>query len=41
MKNKIKLSAYVYRNTKNDFLISVPVPNSSGYNTQIQNVVSS
>jgi TonB-linked SusC/RagA family outer membrane protein len=38
LKNKIQLSADVYRNTTKDLLIAVPVPTSSGYTTQIQNV---
>lgn len=36
--NKIQMSADVYRNTTKNLLIAVPVPTSSGYTTQIQNV---
>ena len=38
LKNKIQLTADVYKNTTEDLLINVPVPTSSGYTTQIQNV---
>jgi TonB-linked SusC/RagA family outer membrane protein len=38
LKNRIQLSADVYKNTTDDLLIAVPVPTSSGYTTQIQNV---
>ncbi len=38
LKNRIQLSADVYRNTTDNLLIAVPVPTSSGYTTQIQNV---
>ncbi|MES1217840.1 MAG: TonB-dependent receptor, partial [Bacteroidota bacterium] len=38
LNNKIQLSADVYKNTTKNLLIAVPVPTSSGYTTQIQNV---
>lgn len=38
LQNKIQLSADVYKNTTDNLLIAVPVPTSSGYTTQIQNV---
>lgn len=38
LKNRIQLSADLYKNTTEDLLIAVPVPTSSGYTTQIQNV---
>jgi TonB-dependent starch-binding outer membrane protein SusC len=38
LRNKIQLSFDVYRNTTEDLLVDVPVPTSSGYSTQIQNV---
>ena len=38
LQNKIQLSADLYKNTTDDLLIAVPVPTSSGYTTQIQNV---
>jgi TonB-linked SusC/RagA family outer membrane protein len=38
LKGRIQLSADLYRNTTKDLLIAVPVPTSSGYTTQIQNV---
>jgi hypothetical protein len=38
LKNKIQLTTDVYKNTTEDLLIAVPVPTSSGYTTQIQNV---
>ncbi len=38
LRNKIQVSADLYRNTTRDLLIAVPVPTSSGYTTQIQNV---
>lgn len=38
LRNKIQFSLDVYKNTTDDLLIAVPVPTSSGYTTQIQNV---
>lgn len=38
LQNKIQLSLDVYKNTTKDLLVAVPVPTSSGYVTQIQNV---
>jgi TonB-linked SusC/RagA family outer membrane protein len=38
LKNRIQLTADVYKNTTENLLIAVPVPTSSGYTTQIQNV---
>ncbi|HPG12109.1 MAG TPA: TonB-dependent receptor, partial [Chitinophagaceae bacterium] len=38
LRNKIEFSIDVYKNTTKDLLINVPVPTSSGYTTQIQNV---
>ena len=38
LKNKIQLTTHVYKNTTENLLIAVPVPTSSGYTTQIQNV---
>jgi TonB-linked SusC/RagA family outer membrane protein len=38
LKNRITLSVDGYLNTTNDLLVSVPVPGSSGYTSQIQNV---
>jgi len=38
LNNRIQFTADVYRNTTKDLLINVPVPTSSGYTTQIQNV---
>ncbi|HMP94463.1 MAG TPA: SusC/RagA family TonB-linked outer membrane protein, partial [Phnomibacter sp.] len=37
-KDRINLTADFYRNTTRDLLVNVPVPTSSGYTTQIQNV---
>jgi TonB-linked SusC/RagA family outer membrane protein len=36
--NRLQLSADVYRNTTKDLLVRVPVPTSSGYTFQLQNV---
>jgi TonB-linked SusC/RagA family outer membrane protein len=36
--NRLQVSADVYRNTTRDLLVSVPVPTSSGYTFQLQNV---
>lgn len=38
LKNRIQLTADFYKNTTENLLIAVPVPTSSGYTTQIQNV---
>ena len=38
LKNRIQLTTDVYKNTTENLLIAVPVPTSSGYTTQIQNV---
>ncbi|MBI1342281.1 MAG: SusC/RagA family TonB-linked outer membrane protein [Terrimonas sp.] len=38
LKNRIQFSVDVYRNTTRDLLVDVPVPTSSGYTTQLQNV---
>jgi TonB-linked SusC/RagA family outer membrane protein len=38
LKNRIQMSLDVYKNTTENLLIAVPVPTSSGYTTQIQNV---
>lgn len=38
LRNKLQFSFDVYKNTTDDLLIAVPVPTSSGYTTQIQNV---
>jgi TonB-dependent starch-binding outer membrane protein SusC len=38
LNSKITLSVDIYKNTTKDLLIAVPVPTSSGYVTQIQNV---
>lgn len=38
LKNRVQLSVDVYKNTTKDLLVSVPVPTSSGYDKQIQNV---
>lgn len=37
-KNKISLSFDVYKNTAKNLLISAPVPTTSGYTTQLQNI---
>ncbi len=37
-KNRVQLTADVYRNTTNDLLVNVPIPTISGYTTQLQNV---
>ena len=38
LKNRITLSLDVYRNTAENLLIAAPVPTTSGYTTQIQNI---
>ncbi|MCH5716640.1 SusC/RagA family TonB-linked outer membrane protein [Niabella hibiscisoli] len=38
LKNRLSLSADVYLNTVNNLLIDVPIPPTSGYSTQLQNV---
>jgi len=38
LKNRIQLTTDIYKNTTENLLINVPVPTSSGYTTQIQNV---
>ena len=38
LKNRLQLTLDVYKNTTDDLLVSVPVPTSSGYTSQIQNV---
>jgi TonB-linked SusC/RagA family outer membrane protein len=38
LNNKIQVSLDAYSNTTRDLLIAVPVPTSSGYTTQLQNV---
>jgi hypothetical protein len=38
LKNRLQLTLDVYKNTTEDLLVSVPVPTSSGYTSQIQNV---
>lgn len=38
LNNRIQLTVDAYRNTTEDLLLSTPVPTSSGYTTQIQNV---
>ncbi len=37
-KNRLNLTLDVYKNTTEDLLVNVPVPTSSGYTSQIQNV---
>ncbi|WP_300598731.1 TonB-dependent receptor [Niabella sp.] len=37
-KNRLQLTADVYKNTVNNLLIDVPIPPTSGYTTQLQNV---
>jgi len=37
-KNRLQLTADVYKNTVNNLLIDVPIPSTSGYVTQLQNV---
>lgn len=37
-KNRIQLTADVYKNTVDNLLIDVPIPPTSGYSTQLQNV---
>jgi TonB-dependent starch-binding outer membrane protein SusC len=36
--NRVQFSVDIYKNTTKDLLVDVPVPTSSGYTTQIQNV---
>ena len=38
LNSRINLSVDVYKNTTKDLLVNVPVPTSSGYQSQIQNV---
>jgi TonB-linked SusC/RagA family outer membrane protein len=38
LKNKFQFSADVYRNSVKDLLVNVPVPTSTGWTTQLQNV---
>lgn len=38
LNNKLNFSLDVYKNTTEDLLVLVPIPTSSGYNRQIQNV---
>jgi TonB-linked SusC/RagA family outer membrane protein len=38
LKNRVNLTFDVYKNTTDNLLVSVPVPTSSGYTSQIQNV---
>lgn len=38
LNNRINLSVDAYRGTTHDLLLNVPVPTSSGYKTQLQNV---
>ncbi|MES2274926.1 MAG: TonB-dependent receptor [Bacteroidota bacterium] len=38
LNSRIQVSVDAYRNTTNDLLIKVPVPTTSGYATQLQNV---
>ena len=38
LNNRIQVSLDAYRNTTHNLLIAVPVPTSSGYSTQLQNV---
>jgi TonB-linked SusC/RagA family outer membrane protein len=38
LENRIQLSVDYYRNTTSDLLIATPIPTSSGYQTQLQNV---
>lgn len=38
LRNRLSLSVDVYKNTTEDLLVNVPVPTSSGYTQQIQNV---
>ena len=38
LRNRFQFSADVYRNTTENLLVEVPVPTSSGYTTQLQNV---
>ena len=38
LKNRLTLSVDVYRNTAQNLLISAPVPTTSGYTTQLQNI---
>ncbi len=38
LNNRVQLTVDAYRNTTDDLLLSTPVPTSSGYTTQIQNV---
>ncbi len=37
-KNRLQFTIDVYKNSTNDLLVAVPVPTSSGYTSQIQNV---
>ncbi|MGB8193665.1 MAG: TonB-dependent receptor [Chitinophagaceae bacterium] len=38
LNNRLQFTLDVYKNTTKDLLVAVPVPTSSGYNRQIQNV---
>lgn len=38
LQNRLQFSLDVYKNTTKDLLVLVPIPTSSGYNRQIQNV---
>ncbi len=38
LRNRLNLSIDAYRNNTKDLLINVPVPTSSGYTTQLQNI---
>jgi TonB-dependent starch-binding outer membrane protein SusC len=38
LKNRLQFTVDIYKNTTKDLLVAVPVPTSSGYNRQIQNV---
>lgn len=38
LNSRLRLTLDVYKNTTKDLLVAVPVPTSSGYNRQIQNV---
>jgi len=38
LKDRLSVSVDLYRNTTDELLVSVPVPTSSGYTSQIQNV---
>lgn len=38
LKGRLQFSVDVYKNTTKDLLVAVPIPNTSGYSSQIQNV---